>query len=92
MDIFKTILDRLMSGNSSLNKIHLMGALPNKKYVLSGIVLLQTLHGISWKFFPTSHGKGAVDVLCGTVKGEGFGQKLNPEPSILPMLKSLPLR
>lgn len=57
----RTLLDTLMSGISSLKRICIFSdgctSQFKNKYVLSSIILLQTLYGIviTWTFFATSH-------------------------------------
>lgn len=70
----KTILDFLIKKNVKLKKFHIFSdgcaSQFKNKFVLSSLIMLQTIYNakITWSFFATSHGKGAVDGIGATVK------------------------
>lgn len=76
----RSLLDYIIADNNSLRKCHLFSdgstCQFKNKYILSSLIMLQSIYGIkiTWSFFATSHGKGAVDGIGATLKRSAWTQ------------------
>lgn len=73
-EYLNVLLKLLQNKAPTIKNVHIFSdgctAQFKNRFILSKLPYLQTIHklNISWSFFATSHGKGAVDGIGGTVK------------------------